>query len=57
MSHNPTSEQNERKRRGIDRAARKLRETIISSGGRDPGREAARDRVRQAVTSREKRRE
>jgi hypothetical protein len=51
------SDRDERKRRGIDRAAAQLREQIVKQGGRDPGREAARDRVRDAVTSREKRRE
>jgi len=55
MSSN--GEHDERKRRGIDRAADQLRRSIIKTGAPDPGHESARDRVRVAVTSREKRRE
>jgi hypothetical protein len=38
----------ERKRRGIDRTAAKLRESVVKNGGRDPGFDKCRDRVRDA---------
>ena len=46
----------ESKRRGIDRAAAKLRESAIKNGNPDPGFERARDRVRVAVRNKEKQR-
>jgi hypothetical protein len=47
---------NESKRRGIDRTAQQLRREIVKNGGRDPGQDKARDRVRSAVLNKEKRR-
>lgn len=38
-----------RRRRGIDGAARMLRQEVIRQGGADPGADACRDRVSEAV--------
>lgn len=37
-------------RAGVERAAKLLRDSIRNHGGTDPGHEACRDRVAQAVT-------
>jgi hypothetical protein len=51
------SDADERKRRGIDRTAAELRQSVVRNGGKDPGHDAARDRVRQAVERKDKQRE
>ncbi len=50
------ADRDESKRRGIDRTASQLRESVIRNGGKDPGQAACRDRVRQAVEKKDKQR-